>query len=41
MPEGICGRGIRDLNGVVQLPLVTERRLWQAKYRLRKGFATE
>ena len=24
MPEGICGRGIRDLNGVVQLPLVTE-----------------
>ena len=19
MPEGICGRGIRDLNGVVQL----------------------
>ena len=28
MPEGICGRGIRDLiNGVVQLPLVTERPL--------------
>ena len=24
MPEEICGRGICDLNGVVQLPLVTE-----------------
>ena len=24
MPEGICGRGIRDLNGVVQPPLVME-----------------
>ena len=31
--QGICGRGIRsirDLNGVVQLPLVTERPLKQA-----------
>ena len=41
MPEGICGRGMRDLNGVVQLPLVTERPLWQAIYRLGKGFARE
>ena len=43
MPEGICacGRGICDLSGVVQLPLVTEMPLWQATYRLRKGFARE
>ena len=39
MPEGICGRGIPDLNGVVQLPLVTKWPLKQATYRLLKGFA--
>ena len=33
MPEGICGRGIRDLNGVVQLPLVTEWPLVYEAYR--------
>ncbi len=27
MPEGICGRSILYLNGVMQLPLVTERPL--------------
>ena len=32
MPEGICGRGIRDLNGTVQLPLVTERPLYVASH---------
>ena len=33
MPEGICGRGIRDLDGVVQPPLVTEWPLEQGTHR--------